>query len=54
MRLEFHAELFNVLNHTQFRTTDEFADDVSNPGSFGQYFSADDSRIVQLALKLTF
>jgi hypothetical protein len=53
MRLEFHAELFNVLNHTQFRTTGDLADDVLSPGSFGQYLSADDPCIVQLALKLT-
>jgi Carboxypeptidase regulatory-like domain len=49
-RLEFRAETFNTWNHTQFNT-------VSNnfgASDFGQFKTAFDPRILQLALKLYF
>ncbi len=48
--LQFRAEAFNVLNHTNFdgvRTT-------LNSSTFGQVISTRDPRILQLALKLLF
>ena len=49
-RLEFRVETFNTWNHTQFNQVS------SNLGSsnFGQYTSAFDPRIMQLALKAYF
>jgi hypothetical protein len=49
-RLEFRVETFNTWNHTQFSQVS------NNLGSsnFGQYTSAFDPRILQLALKLYF
>jgi len=49
-RLEFRVETFNTWNHTQFNQ-------ISNnfgSGNFGQFTSAFDPRILQLALKLYF
>jgi hypothetical protein len=48
--LQFRAEAFNVLNHTNFdgiRTSRSLS-------NFGQVFSARDNRIMQLGLKLNF
>ena len=50
--LQFRAEAFNVLNHPQFGTPDNFVSD--GPGSFGTITSVSDPRIIQLALKLSF
>lgn len=49
-RIQFHAELFNVLNHT---TLNNPTSTVSSAG-FGTITSAADPRIGQLALKLIF
>jgi hypothetical protein len=50
VRLQFHAEFFNVLNHTNFNNPTSAA----NSGNFGKILSAGDPRIGQLALKLIF
>ena len=50
LRLQFHAEFFNVLNHTNFNNPTAAA----NNGNFGRILSAQDPRIGQLALKLIF
>jgi hypothetical protein len=49
-RLQFHAEFFNVLNHTNFGNPTSAA----NSANFGRILSANDPRIGQLALKLIF
>jgi len=51
MNLEFRTELFNVFNHTQFFNPDG---DITDGASFGQVSRAQDPRLVQLALRLTF
>jgi hypothetical protein len=51
MRLEFRAEFFNVLNHTQFNAVDG---DFSGGPAFGTLLSTQPSRIGQLSLKLSF
>jgi hypothetical protein len=49
--LEFRTEIFNAFNHTQFFNPDgNFTDGTS----FGQVSRAQDPRLIQLALKLTF
>jgi hypothetical protein len=48
--LQFHAEFFNVLNHTNFNNPNAAA----NNTNFGRILSAQDPRIGQLALKLIF
>ena len=50
LRLQFHAEFFNVLNHTNFNNPTAAA----NNTNFGRILSAQDPRIGQLALKLIF
>jgi hypothetical protein len=49
-RLQFHAEFFNVLNHTNLNNPTSAA----NSANFGKILSAQDPRIGQLALKLLF
>jgi hypothetical protein len=50
MRLQFRAEYFNLLNHTNLSDPN-----VSQSGSgFGSVTAASDPRIAQLALKLLF
>jgi hypothetical protein len=52
--LQFRAEWFNILNHTQFTTTNGIFAGSSNLGSFGQVTAAAPPRIGQLSLKLNF
>jgi hypothetical protein len=49
-RLQFHAEFFNVLNHTNLNNPTTAA----NSANFGNIQGAGDPRIGQLALKLLF
>ena len=49
-RLQFHAEFFNVLNHTNLNNPTTAA----NSANFGNIQSSGDPRIGQLALKLLF
>jgi hypothetical protein len=48
--LQFRAELFNILNHTNFRLPDS---DISSP-TFNQIQAAQSAREIQLALKFLF
>jgi len=48
--LQFRAELFNVLNHTNFHLPNS---DISSP-TFNQIFKAEPPRLVQFALKFLF
>ena len=50
VRLQFHAEFFNVLNHANFNNPTAAA----NNANFGRILGAGDPRIGQLALKLIF
>jgi hypothetical protein len=50
LRLQFHAEFFNVLNHTNFNNPTSAA----NSPNFGRILTSQDPRIGQLALKLIF
>jgi Carboxypeptidase regulatory-like domain len=50
LRLQFHAEFFNVLNHTNFNNPTSAA----NSANFGKILGSQDPRIGQLALKLIF
>src|SRR5262249_45519323 len=50
-RLQFRAEVFNILNHTNF--ADAPGRTAFTP-AFGQYTAAENPRQVQLALKLLF
>jgi Carboxypeptidase regulatory-like domain len=49
--LEFRTEIFNVFNHTIFFNPDG---NITNGSSFGQVSRAQDPRLIQLALKLSF
>jgi hypothetical protein len=49
VRLQFRAEIFNVLNHVNFRLPVDL-----NSVNFGRIFSAGPSRLTQFALKLSF
>jgi len=51
MALQFRAEAFNVLNNVRFNNPSVT---LSNPGTFGNILSAQDPRILQLAMKFTF
>jgi len=48
--LQFRAELFNILNHANFRLPDS---DISSP-TFNQIQAAQPAREIQLALKFLF
>jgi hypothetical protein len=48
--LQFRAEFFNILNHTNFRLPDS---DISSP-TFNQILAAQPPRLIQFALKFTF
>ena len=50
IRLQFHAEFFNVLNHTNLNNPTTAA----NSANFGKILGSGDPRIGQLALKLIF
>ncbi len=50
VNVQFRAEAFNVLNHTNFSLPDNF---VGSP-TFGQVLSADNPRRIQLGLKVLF
>jgi hypothetical protein len=50
LRMQFHAEFFNVLNHTNFSNPTSAA----NSANFGKILSSQSPRIGQLALKLIF
>jgi hypothetical protein len=51
MKLEFRTEIFNVFNHTQFFNPDG---NITDGASFGQVSRAQDPRLIQLAVRLTF
>ena len=50
IHFQLRGEFFNVLNHTQFNDPDV----TRNDANFGGIYSAQDPRIIQLALKLLF
>jgi hypothetical protein len=50
-RLEFRAETFNLFNHTQFFNPDG---NITDGSSFGQVSRAQNPRLAQLALRLSF
>jgi hypothetical protein len=50
-RLEFRTEIFDVFNHTQFFNPDG---NITDGSSFGRVSRAQDPRLIQLALKVTF
>jgi len=50
LNVQFRAEFFNLLNHTNFNLPDNFLGD----STFGQITSAQDPRRLQLALKFLF
>ncbi|WP_446744907.1 carboxypeptidase regulatory-like domain-containing protein [Silvibacterium acidisoli] len=52
-KLEFRAEAFNVFNHAQFNNPSGSIDNLG-PGGMGYINSANDPRIMQVALKLLF
>jgi hypothetical protein len=49
-QFQFRAELFNVLNHTNYRLPDS---DISSP-TFNEIQAAQPAREIQLALKFLF
>jgi hypothetical protein len=48
--LQFRAELFNILNHTNYRLPDS---DISSP-TFNHILAAQSPRLVQFALKFLY
>jgi len=50
LNLQFRAEMFNVLNHTNFHLPNS---DISSP-TFNQILAAEPPRLVQFALKFLF
>lgn len=50
-RLELRTEFFNLFNHTQFLNPDG---NISDGTAFGQVNRAQDPRLIQLALRITF
>jgi hypothetical protein len=52
-KLQFRAEAFNVFNHAQFKNPDGLVNDTG-VGGFGYVTSANDPRIMQVALKFLF
>ena len=48
--IQFRAEFFNILNHTNFRLPDS---DINSP-TFDHILAAQPARLIQLALKFTF
>ncbi|HVG21506.1 MAG TPA: TonB-dependent receptor [Blastocatellia bacterium] len=50
LRMEFRAEAFNVLNHTQFANPNT----TITSGQFGQITTTSDPRIMQFAVRFTF
>jgi hypothetical protein len=50
-RLQFRVETFNLFNQTRFGQP---GNTISAPATFGRITSAEDGRIVQLALKYSF
>jgi hypothetical protein len=51
--LQFRGELFNVLNHTNFRLPDSDIEDIQT-GTFGRIQSDVSPRVIQVALKFLF
>jgi len=51
VKLGFRAEIFNVMNHTQFMNPDG---NITDGASFGMVSRARDPRLVQVAVRLTF
>ncbi|HET7893814.1 MAG TPA: TonB-dependent receptor, partial [Candidatus Sulfotelmatobacter sp.] len=49
--LEFRAETFNLFNHTQFFNPDG---NITDGSSFGQVSRAQNPRLIQVALRLSF
>jgi hypothetical protein len=50
LNIQFRAEFFNLVNHTNFNLPDNF---IGSP-TFGQLVSAGDPRRIQFALKFLF
>jgi len=50
-KLEFRAELFNAFNHTQFFNPDG---NITDGSSFGRVSRAQNPRLIQVAVRLTF
>jgi hypothetical protein len=50
-RLEFRSEIFNLFNHTQFLNPDG---NITDGATFGQVSRAQNPRLIQLAMRLTF
>ena len=51
--LQFRGELFNLLNHTNFRLPVSDVEDIQT-GTFGQIQSDVSPRVIQVALKFLF
>jgi hypothetical protein len=51
MKLQFRAEFFNLLNHTNFLAPNS---NLSSGAAFGKITAASDSRLIQFGLKVSF